>query len=62
MNYNGTYKMAPAASGSVSRRCPDTSKAKQLLGYEPQTFWREGVSKTVEWYKDYLKSGKDVFE
>lgn len=62
LNYNGEYEYAEAHSGSVSRRCPDTTKAKKLVGYEPKINWKDGVKITVDWYVDYLKSGKDVFE
>jgi nucleoside-diphosphate-sugar epimerase len=60
--YEGEYELVAAPSGSVSRRCPDISKAQNILGYNPQMDWKEGVKKTYEWYVDYLESGKDVFE
>jgi len=56
------YAPVDAPSGSVSRRCPDVSKARTVLGYSPQVDWKVGVKSTVEWYVDYLKAGKDVFE
>ena len=62
IGYTGTYVTHEAPLGSVSRRCPDTGKAEQILGYKPQTHWKEGVKKTVEWYVDYIKSGKLIFE
>lgn len=61
-NYKGSYKLTPAPNGSVTRRCPDTSKASRMLGYEVQTSWKEGISTTVDWYINYLKSGELVFE
>jgi UDP-glucuronate decarboxylase len=33
------------------RRCPDISKAKRLLGWEPRTPLREGLQKTIEWLR-----------
>ena len=33
------------------RRCPDLSKAKTLLGYSPKTSLRQGIEKTIAWYK-----------
>jgi UDP-glucose 4-epimerase len=60
--YQGTYVKHEAPPGSVSRRCPDTRKAEQLLGYTPQVHWKEGVKKTVEWYVNYIKSGNVIFE
>jgi len=62
MEYKGTYERKGAHSGSVSRRCPDTSKAERMIGYKPKVNWEEGVKKTVEWYVDYIQSGSDVFE
>jgi UDP-glucose 4-epimerase/UDP-glucuronate decarboxylase len=62
IGFDGEYERHEAHSGSVSRRCPDTSKAEKLIGYKPETGWKEGVKITVDWYVDYLKSGKNVFE
>ncbi|HEX75389.1 MAG TPA: GDP-L-fucose synthase [Dehalococcoidia bacterium] len=33
------------------RRCLDTSRAKQEIGFEAKTDFREGLKKTIEWYK-----------
>lgn len=40
----------PAPSGSVLRRCPNTSKLKEL-GFEAMIPIEEGLSKSYEWYK-----------
>jgi len=37
--------------GEVVQYIADISKAKKLLGYEPQTSFDEGIKKTVEWYE-----------
>ena len=58
MNYKGEYENAPTYAGSVSRRCPDITKAKNELEYNPKINWKEGVKKTVKWYSDFIKSGK----
>ena len=34
------------------RRCPDISKAKKLLNWEPTTPLKEGLEKTIAWFKD----------
>ncbi|MBO6587234.1 MAG: NAD-dependent epimerase/dehydratase family protein [Gracilimonas sp.] len=62
VEFEGEYERQEAHSGSVSRRCPDTSKAEKLIGYKPVVGWKEGVKETVDWYVDYLESGKNVFE
>ncbi len=33
------------------RRCPDLTKAKELLGWEPTTPLKEGLEKTIAWFK-----------
>ena len=52
--YNGSYKEAITYPGSVSRRCPDISKARQDFGFSPKINWQEAVAKTVDWYKAYF--------
>ncbi|MFX0025154.1 MAG: UDP-glucuronic acid decarboxylase family protein [Candidatus Hermodarchaeota archaeon] len=34
------------------RRCPDITKAKKLLNWEPKTSLRDGLKKTIAWFKD----------
>ncbi|MEW6246155.1 MAG: NAD-dependent epimerase/dehydratase family protein [Nitrospirota bacterium] len=36
------------------RRCPDLSKAKTLLGYQPKVDLQTGISRLIEWYKRFL--------
>ena len=57
-NYQREYKNEPTYPGSVQRRCPDISKAKADLGYNPKVHWTEGIKRTVEWYRKYFESGK----
>lgn len=41
----------PMQPGDVERTCADVQKAKQVLGYNPQTPLREGLQRFVNWYK-----------
>ncbi|MBQ9314218.1 MAG: GDP-mannose 4,6-dehydratase [Clostridia bacterium] len=41
----------PIQPGDVDKTYADISKAKRLLGYEPQTRFEEGIKKFIEWYK-----------
>lgn len=52
--FRGQYEFSETFPGSVSRRCPDITKAKKSLDYAPVTSWRDGVLKTVKWYEEYL--------
>ena len=58
MGFAGEYVEAPTYPGSVSRRCPDISKAKSLLGYNPKVDWRDGLAATVDWYRNYFLEHK----
>jgi len=41
--------------GELMRYVADISKARELLGYEPQVDVREGMRRAVEWYKSLSK-------
>ena len=45
----------PMQPGDVYRTYADTSALERDMGYRPSTPLREGVRKTVEWYKLYFK-------
>ncbi len=53
LNIQITLKPEPAASGATKRRCPDISHLRRL-GYTPRVSLKEGLQKTVAWYKDYF--------
>jgi GDP-L-fucose synthase len=38
------------------RRKLDTSRAKQLFGFEAQTPFREGIARTVAWYREHASA------
>lgn len=62
MNFTGNYENAPTYPGSVSRRCPDITKARTQLGFEPEVDWKKGLKQTVEWYDQYLEEGNTIYE
>lgn len=41
----------PMQPGDVEKTYADISKAKAMIGYDPQTNFSEGIKKFVEWYK-----------
>jgi UDP-glucose 4-epimerase len=47
---NATY--APSQTGEVTRYVADISKAKSLLGYNPQTPLTKGIQLYIQWCKD----------
>ena len=36
------------------RRCPDISKARTLLGFEPVVSLEAGLSRMLGWYRDFV--------
>ena len=42
----------PLPDDDPMRRCPDTSRAKELLGWEARTSLEDGLVSTVEWFRD----------
>jgi len=40
----------------IMRRVPDITKAKKMLGYKPKVTLREGLKKTINWYKSTLQT------
>ena len=49
-NFHPKVEIFPAPPGSVLRRCPDISKVKKLVNYEPKIDLQEGIIKTHEWH------------
>ena len=49
---NLEIKPQPATQGSPSRRNPDMSTVKEMIGYEAAITLEEGISQTYEWYKE----------
>jgi UDP-glucuronate 4-epimerase len=41
----------PMPPGDVPRTCADISKARRLLGYDPQTPFEQGLARFVKWYR-----------
>merc|ERR1711920_124154 len=41
----------PLPSNDPSQRKPDITQAKAVLGWEPKTQLREGIEKTVEYFR-----------
>jgi nucleoside-diphosphate-sugar epimerase len=60
MGYTGKYESAPTYPGSVSRRCPDITKARKELGYIPEVSLETGLRETVMWYRSFFDSGKKI--
>jgi len=45
-----TIEQFPEQPGDVSKTFADISKAKRLLGYDPQTKLKDGLKKFYDWF------------
>jgi dTDP-glucose 4,6-dehydratase len=45
---------SPLPSDDPLQRCPDITKARELLKWEPTVSLREGLTKTIEWFEKSL--------
>jgi UDP-glucose 4-epimerase/UDP-glucuronate decarboxylase len=45
-----------AANDPIERRCPDLSRSRELLGYEPRVKLDEGLDRTLAWYEPRLRA------
>ena len=48
--------MAPT-SGSPHRRAPNMSRSRDLLGYEARIGLKQGIERTLDWYREHVFSG-----
>ena len=47
--------MLPLQPGDVPATEADIRHAKEKLGFEPKTKIREGISRFVDWYREYYQ-------
>ena len=45
----------PPRKGDVRDSNADISKARELLGYDPEYDFEKGIALAIDWYKEYLK-------
>jgi nucleoside-diphosphate-sugar epimerase len=44
----------PALQDDPARRCPDITRVRSLLGWEPRVTLEEGLPLTIAWFKTVL--------
>jgi UDP-glucose 4-epimerase/UDP-glucuronate decarboxylase len=50
-----TIQGVPAANDPILRRCPDLTRARTVLGYEPKVGLEAGLADTLGWYGPVFK-------
>jgi len=53
MGFDGEIVWETDKPNGQPRRCLDTERAKQTLGFTAQTEFREGLKNTIEWYRQH---------
>jgi len=51
MNYTGEYDLRPERTSDVKKLCASSKLAKELLGFEPEVEFEEGLKMTLDWYE-----------
>ncbi len=52
VDVNATYE--DDRPGDVKHSFADIARAKETIGYEPQVFFKEGLRKAIDWYRENL--------
>jgi GDP-L-fucose synthase len=55
--YRGAITWDPTRPNGQPRRRLDTSRAEELFGFRAQISLREGITRTVAWYRDAVAAG-----
>ena len=53
INLKAEIKLVPGCQGEPTRSNADLTKAKEMLGYNPQVRLKEGISRFSEWFLEY---------
>lgn len=51
-----SFKINNPPEGSVQRRCPDLTKLKNTIEYQPQIRLKDGINRTIEWYDSWFNN------
>ena len=55
--FEGEVRWDASKPNGQPRRCLDTTRAKELFGFEAQTTFREGLLETIAWYREARQAG-----
>lgn len=52
LGYEGQWEHRTARTSDVRNLCADATKARNILGFEPEVTFEEGLKKTLDWYRE----------
>ena len=50
MGYDGEWERRESRTSDVRKLCADITKARKLIGFEPEMGFEEGIRVTLDWY------------
>ena len=50
MGYGGEWDYKQERISDVRNLCADISRARKVLGFEPQVSFKVGIKETLDWY------------
>jgi GDP-L-fucose synthase len=56
--FQGRIAWDTSKPGGQPRRCLDVSRAEREFGFRARTGFEEGLSRTIEWYRQYREEGR----
>jgi UDP-glucose 4-epimerase len=60
LHFTGKPKFLPARKGDIQHSLADISRARERLGYEPQTGFHIGLERTIDWYRNELSQSAEL--
>jgi GDP-L-fucose synthase len=58
--FDGEIRWDTSKPDGQPRRCLDTSRAREVLGFTAQTDFRAGLARTIEWFRQHRGSPKSL--
>jgi UDP-glucuronate decarboxylase len=58
---NSRVVKRPLPEDDPKRRKPDISRAKELLGWQPEVSLREGLKETIRWFDEERRSKRSAW-
>ena len=55
-NLGDNFDIHSPPVGSVQRRCPNTKKLQDAIGFEPTIALKEGLNITISWYNEWFRT------
>lgn len=52
MGYRGEWEHREGRTSDVRKLCADITRAREVLGFEPQMSFEEGIKTTLDWYQE----------